>query len=204
MRRLLTLLLLLAGCASQPIPAPQTADSAVLVVRANVYDYYGRGVTRTPHKAYFARLPDEGEAVIDAVDVVETAHHRGPLAFAFNVPPGRYVVVCLVTVWEGKDRFVFLPEAAVSASVTEVKAGDRAYMGAVTVRETRNWSRADPVQKRFLRLVQAGPVKPNTLQKLFPRAIEYCGEDGRLSRTAADEKYTRKTLDSVLPGMGWE
>lgn len=197
MRSLLPIPLLLAACAGTPVPTPESADAAVLVVRSNVIGYVGRGVTRTPHKVYFSRLSEEGS------EIIESNYYRGPLAFAFNVRPGRYAVVCLVTVWEGKDRFVFLPEATINASVIEVKAGERAYMGTVRVRETRNWSKADAAQKRYLRTVQAGPVKPNTLQKLFPRAIEYKGEDGHFSRDEADEKRTRKTLKSVLPRLGW-
>ena len=109
MIRILPLLALLTACAGIPVPQPQGADAAVLVVRSHAIGYVGRGVTRTPHKVYFARLSDEGS------EIIESNYYRGPLAFAFNVRPGRYAVVCLVTVWEGKDRFVFLPEATINA-----------------------------------------------------------------------------------------
>ena len=203
MRDLALVLVLLAACAGPAVPPPSGPEAAVLVVRTNVVGYLGRGVTRTPHKVYWARLAAEGETAGSVPELIESDHYRGPLAFAFNVKPGRYAMVCAVTVWEGKDRYVFLPEALIEATITTVAAGERAYMGSVDVRETRNWSRADASQKRFLRAVQAGPVRPNTLQMLFPRAVEYKGEDGRFSRDAADVARTRKTLEAVLPRLGW-
>ena len=202
-RLLLAPLLVLAACKGVEVPQPASARSAVLTVRVSVFDYMGRGIAGYPRKVYFARLPEGETSPLKATAVVESNYDRGSLTYLLNAEPGRYAVVCAVPLREGKDLYVFVPEKTAAESIVEVLPGDRKFMGSVRMRASRSWGKADAAQKHFSKRIQVGPMRPSTLQKLFPRSLAFIGEDGNFSRDEGDVKRAESTMSKVLPRLGW-
>jgi len=201
--RLFPLLLVLAACKGTDVPPRGSADSAVLGVRVNVTTYMSRQLTLQPDRVYFAKLPAGETSLLKATQIYVSNYRRGALLMLLNAEPGRYALVCAVTVWEGKDHFVYISEKTATESIIEVKAGEYVFMGSLSVKETRSFSKADAVQKRFLSLVRAGPANPNVWQKLFPRALEFLGEYGSITRGDSDVERTQKTMRKSLARHGW-
>jgi len=201
--RLLPLLILLAACKSTDVPARGSAESSVLGVRIYVTSYLSRQLTLQPHKVYFARLPEGESSLLRATEIHESNYHRGALCMLLNAAPGRYAIVCAVTVWEGKEHYVYLSSERAHESIIEVKPGQYVFMGSMNTKESRSFSKADAVQKRFLSLVRAGPVNPNVWQRAFPRTLEFIGEYGSFSRDAKDIERSEKTMRTSLARHGW-
>jgi len=201
--RLVPVLLLAIACKATDVPQRGSADSSVLGVRAYTTTHLGRQLTLEPRRVYFAKLPEGETSLLKATQLFESNYQRGALSMLLNAEPGRYAIVCAVTLWEGKDHFVFVSEKTANKSIVEVKAGQYVHMGTVSMKETRSFSKADDVQKRFAGLIKVGPPNPSTIQKLFPRQLDFIGEYGSLSQDAGDIERTEKSMRKILARYGW-
>jgi len=201
--RALPLLLLALACKTTDVPARGGPDSAVLGVRVNVTLYQSHQLTLQPQTVYFARLPEGEDTLLQTTQLVESNYRRGALLMLLNAEPGRYAVVCAVTTWEGRSHFVFVSEKSARESIIEVKPGQYTYMGSLSMKESRSFSKADELQNRSVGLVKAKPAHPNVWQQLFPRAMEFLGEHGALSRTPGDAERTEKSMRKTLARYGW-
>ncbi|MHC4938734.1 MAG: hypothetical protein ACYTHK_07175 [Planctomycetota bacterium] len=199
MLRLLPLLLL-AACASTPVPQPSASEASVLVVHVNITGTRMTGAPAYPRRVMFVKL--EGEALDGDARPVWSNYARGSRAYLFNAEPGRYVVACAVPLVDGKDHYVFLPENVVRASVIEVKPGEVVWMGTATATEDTIWSKADELQQRFRGFAMRERKKPNVWTTFFPRLVDYRGIYGRFSRD--DVEKTEAQIRKTVRRWGWD
>ena len=203
MRRLLPLFLL-AACKGVPVEAPDGPDASVLVARVNVTGYRGTGASNLPRKVLFARLREGSDDPLDVEATVWSNYWRGALVYLFNAPPGRYVMVCAVTLVDGKEHYVFLPQEIVRPSLTEVGPRSIAVMASASASEDRAWSEADAVQRAFHGRVLAERKKPSVWAQIFPRSLDFRGAYGRFNRIEKDDKRTQENVRKLIARWGWD
>ncbi|MEM8884820.1 MAG: hypothetical protein AAGD14_12175 [Planctomycetota bacterium] len=202
MIRILPLALLLA-CQSTPIPTPAGPEVGVIHVRFSISG--GRSGTTSPQlqRAFFAKLKEGSDDIRQSTEIIPSNYQLGTAAYLLNAAPGRYVVVCAVTNYEGKNHFVYLPGDVIEASIVEVRPGSIVPVGSIRVSESRAWSTADELQQHFHQRILSGPQNPNVLQQLFPKAIDHMGEYGKLSNDPKDLERTRRDVRRSLNRWGW-
>lgn len=203
MLRVLPLLILIAACKATDVPPRGGPDSSVLGVRVTISPAFGWPVSLDPHTVYFAKLPDDGGGLLQATRLVESNYERGVLSMLLNAEPGRYALVCAVAAWEGRDHFVYVSEKLANQSTIEIQPGQFVYMGTLSLKESRSFSKADAAQRRFAGLIKAGPPNPNIWQKVFPRALEFITEHGSFNRDPSVAASTEKSMRKTLARYGW-
>ena len=155
-------LLLLHGCASQPLPAPQTAQGTALGMQMKVRLY---GVTSYRVDAlYFLRDCSDADRACDAALITSSYATEGRV-YLLNAEPGSYRAVAAMfrsgLAGDPSLYFVYFPQALVEATRVSLQPGRFAYAGSYLLDASRGVcpETADTDQLRYAEMLEAGTPK---------------------------------------------
>lgn len=223
--RLALLVLLLGGCASQPVPRPSDPQSSALGVELKVR--VSGLVTYRADTIFFIRACD-GAGIGCEQPLIGSSYARDGRIYLLNAPPGDYRAVAAMfysgTPGDKSLYFAYFPEALSTATRVRLRPGTLAYAGSYVLATTYGVcpQTAEPDQLRYAELIEPGTAKCGLLASMLGKlsrgdylfiggtayplngqTFHYRGGSFTKQPEPAGERAFREAARGDLGGAGW-
>ncbi len=182
--RLAVLGVLLAACATRPVPVPTGQRTSVIAMRVWV-DSPARATygERSQHAdgIVFVKLAEKGDPT-RVTETLQSNYSHGATQYLFNAEPGRYAVVACFRRRDGRKVYSYFSEALIQRTLVEVKPRSVAYVGALRIGVSYNLQTADDAQDHYFRTVDPGFYTAGILERMVARTDNELEKRHRLTR----------------------
>lgn len=210
--------LLIAGCASMPVP--KMADPQTAVVGIQIETQVPIGIfSQKPDVVYFVKIDNEGD--ITQNQVIPSNFAKDGRIYLLNARPGKYAAVAAfrsqagspftpapqpgvnVSVSIGKTGYTtYFSKELIEATKVDVGPGEVVFMGSYIVKQSVGLTDAEPIQSHYANLLAPGSSKSG-FGHLLSGDYHYRGAVGEAKRdNDARTEFIKKARDDLAEG-GW-
>lgn len=157
------LVLLIAGCASMPVPRMGDPQTSVVGIQVEIQAPIGIFSSK-PDRIFFVRI--DGEDDITQTQVIPSSFAKEGRIYLLNAKPGQYAAVVAFS-WRrtgspfvGKASYTtYFSKELIEATRVDVGRGEVAFMGSYVVKQSVGLKDADPIQNHYAELLAPGSAK---------------------------------------------
>jgi hypothetical protein len=214
----ISLVLLIAGCASVPVPRVDDPQASVIGIQVETQAPVGI-FSNKPDRIFFVRIDGEGDIMQN--QVIPSNYAKDGRIYLLNAKPGKYAAVAAFRSQAGSP-FAPAPQPGVSVSVSVGKTGyttyfskelieatkvdvgrsEVAFMGNYVVKQSVGLKDAEPIQNHYAELLAPGSSKSG-FGHLLSGDYHYRGTVNEAKRDSdARTDFLRKAKDDLAEG-GW-
>ncbi|MDX1958271.1 MAG: hypothetical protein SFU98_06840 [Leptospiraceae bacterium] len=209
----------LSHCASPP-PVKTSNDVGALAISVGLYAPVALMGAKAPEVVYFLKV-NPGKPFTDSKEVIVSNYSNGDRFYAFNAKPGTYVAIAAfykvsaapgggsssssnvgggtlsVSVQPGPtDYITFFSEQIAQTTLTEMKAGQVAYMGNLTADMSLSLEKADKLQTHSSNLIKPGALSSSLGKSMLSGSYNYLGILKKNDNSEAAKKEFKETSSS--------